>query len=225
MQPRATSLFLPSHSLSSRPPFDALGLIQAPFSTPVGSLLQFTSFLRHFQNHSLPLPASTVRLVPSVPQEGSCLHSWSPTLLCCASSSPAPVPFRLLVSSRSSCLYMVALLRVFERPWEPPLPVSFPPPPSSLRSSVVQVPVHRTCIGSIIFYLSCVDIWDKIKRMRYSYIYQPLLFYFFHIILIFHVNVIWWWPGHSCCQCLHIRIFLIFYSINKILKTRTTWWT
>ena len=51
LYPHATILFLPYRPLSGRPPFAVLGVIQAPLSTPVGSLFWFTSYLRHFSNH------------------------------------------------------------------------------------------------------------------------------------------------------------------------------
>ena len=89
----------------------------------------------------LPSPAGLERR-PSTfwYQGGLCLLSWSPDLLHCASYSLSPVPHCLLLSSGSSYLCLCALLRVFERPWAPQLPGSFPTPPSSQCCLVFPAP-------------------------------------------------------------------------------------
>ena len=96
-------MYLPYRPPSVRPPFAALVRIQAPLSTPVVYLFFFTFFLRHFSNHSLPLPASNVGPVPSG-IKGGCASC--PGLL--TSSTVLPI-HSLLCLTVSYCLLGVLI--------------------------------------------------------------------------------------------------------------------
>ena len=99
MHPRAAIPFLPPRPPSGRPPFAALGVIQAPLSTPVVSPFYVLSFFHHSLNHFSLLTASTCGPIPDGPEGSRVSISWNLVLLFRASSSPAPVLSRILVSS------------------------------------------------------------------------------------------------------------------------------
>ena len=113
-----------------------------------------------------PLSASTVGPVPSGPKARSCLQSCCPVLLWHVSSSADPVPTRILMSSRSFCFFLDALLRVFERPVHlHSLEIFCPcPHPRANRS-------FRRCSGrplphSVLkFYINWIVVFSKVPSL------------------------------------------------------------
>ena len=140
LQPCSASPFQPPLSSSSRPPFSALDVASVT-DNPCGFAFLGSILPMPFLKTLLPPAGLSLCPSPCQYQGGSCLQFLASGLLHCASSSPSPVPPRLLVSSGSFSYYGHPSARRREA-WDYPLPVSRPSKTSSLRYLAVPDPTR-----------------------------------------------------------------------------------
>ena len=115
MQPGSTIPFLSPLPLSGRPPFASLDVDSAPIN-PCGFTLLGYILPPPFLGPPPPPCQPRPQAGPFRYRGGYFLQSWSPSILFRSSSSPAPLPPCLLMSSGGFFLCLGSLLHVFESP-------------------------------------------------------------------------------------------------------------